>query len=324
MSENLDRLDDLKQYRQLFTRVTFWEPFVADICQRHHLLPSAPVRIGIPGTCPTFIVGERWVVKFFGRLFDGATSFLVEREAGRLIALDAAIPTAQVIAQGKLRDQDWHWPYLVYRYLPGVSLGELAEQINQQDWQRIAHQLGQITRRIHALPLQGSTVFPADHSAYTRFLTAQRAMCAANHQAWGTLPAHLVAQIEDYLPAVESLVDHSRSAHLIHADLTRDHLLGRVVNGHWQTLGLIDFGDAMTGDVLYELVALHLDLFHGEIQWLHTFLDAYHLSLALRRDLPRKAMATTLLHQFNVLGSLPLEMLQVNTLAELASRLWGE
>ncbi|MBE0699083.1 MAG: phosphotransferase, partial [Anaerolineaceae bacterium] len=131
-------------------------------------------------------------------------------------------------------------------------------------------------------------------------------------------------QIEKFLPPLETLVDHNRPVHLIHSDLTRDHLLGQVVEGRWQTLGLIDFGDAMTGDLLYELAALHLDLFRGDRRLLSTFLAAYGLNPAERSGLARKALATALLHQFNVFGGLPPEMLQVKTLEALAETLWGE
>ena len=82
--EELDLLDDINNYRRLFTSVEFWEPYVKEVCRRQNLIPDGPVRIGVPGTCPTFITAERWVIKFFGRLFEGGTAFAVEREAGRL------------------------------------------------------------------------------------------------------------------------------------------------------------------------------------------------------------------------------------------------
>jgi hygromycin-B 7''-O-kinase len=38
---------------------------------------------------------------------------------------------------------------------------------------------------------------------------------------------------------------------------------------------LIDFGDAMVGDLHYELAALHLDLFDCDKRLLRQFLDHY-------------------------------------------------
>ncbi len=321
--KDLALLDDIDNYRSLFTSVEFWEPAVKIVCQRHNLAPNGPVRIGVPGTCPTFITAERWVIKFFGRLFEGGKSFAVEKEAGQLVALDPAIPAAQVIAQGELGAGGWPWPYLVYAYIPGISLGELAGQVAEEDWLRIAHELGEIVRRLHALPLDNSTVFPNNTRSYLQFLQAQRAACVANHRSWGSLPAHLIEQIENFLPPLDTLIDHSRPAHLIHADLTRDHLLGQVVNRRWTTLGLIDFGDAMTGDLLYELAALHFDLFRGRRQLLNTFLDAYGLDAPARRGLARRAMATALLHQFDLFSGLAQETLQTSSLEALTEVLWG-
>jgi hypothetical protein len=320
---SLDLLEDIDHYRRLFTSVPFWEAYVKEVCRRHGLRPDTPVRAGVPGTCPVFIAGERWLIKFFGRLFGGGNSFQAEREAGGLMRLAPAIPVAPIIAQGELGGDSWPWPYIVYLYLPGASLEEMAGQISEEDWQAIACEMGVTLRRLHALPLTGSAVFPPNLDAYCALLAAQRAACTANHYAWGSLPSHLVDQIEGFLPPLDDLVDRTCPAHLIHADLTRDHLLGRIVEGRWQTLGLIDFGDAMTGDLSYELAALQLDMFRGDRRLLNIFLDAYGLDVVQRSGLARRAMATALLHQFDVFCLLPRKLLHMQTLEELADVLWG-
>jgi hygromycin-B 7''-O-kinase len=322
--KDLELLDNLDHYRHLFTSVDFWQPAVEEICRRHNLAPDGPVRIGVPGTCPTFIVGERWVVKFFGRLFEGGESFAIEKAAGALAAQDPAIPIATVLAHGFLREEDWPWPYLVYAFIPGASLGELAEQITAEDWLNIARELGETTRRLHALPLSGSPVFPDSQQPYLQFLQAQRAAVVEHHRQWGSLPPHLIEQIEYFIPPLETLITPGHPAHLIHADLTRDHLLGNISTGHWQTLGLIDFGDAMTGDLLYELAALHMDLFRGDRRLLSVFLDAYGIDSQTRASLPRKALATSLLHQFDLFSLLPEVLPDAPSLEALAVALWGD
>jgi hygromycin-B 7''-O-kinase len=318
----LDPLDNLEAYRRLFTDTALWKPYAQQVCRRHNLAPCEPVRAGVPGTYPAFIVGERWMVKFFGRLFEGEQSFRVERAAAALVMGDAAIPSARMASSGALGGSGWPWPYLVFDYIPAASLGEQAGQLGPGEMGRIAAEMGEITRRLHALPLADSEVFPNDHAAHRAFLAAQRAVCASNHRAWGSLPARLVDQTEGFLPPVEELVDDTRPPHLIHADLTRDHLLGRVEDGQWKTLALIDYGDAMTGGLLYELAALHLDLFGGDRALLAAFLDAYGMSRAQRDGLPRRAMAACLLHRFNVLACLPSQRLQADSLAALAQEIW--
>lgn len=322
----LSALEDLEAYCRLFTDIPLWAPYVREVCARHHL-SCDDVHTGVPGTCPVFLVSvagaRRWVVKFFGRLFDGAQCFAAEREAGRLVGQDPRIRTAGLVATGELGGEGWPWPYLVFDYIQGVSLGEVFEQIAPEDRLRAARELGDTVRRIHALPLQGSTVFPNSFETYLRFLEDQRVEVAARHYQWSSLPAHLVAQIDAFLPPLDTLLGSARTPHLIHADLTRDHLLGRLENGRWTSLAVIDFGDAMTGSFYYELAALHLDLFAGDSRLLAAFLDAYHLPAAQRADLPRRALATALLHQFNVFAALPPAVLQADTLHTLAQRLWG-
>jgi Ser/Thr protein kinase RdoA (MazF antagonist) len=129
--------------------------------------------------------------------------------------------------------------------------------------------------------------------------------------------------VEQYLSANDDFFQGGSDC-FIHADLTRDHFLGRLVDGHWSTMAVIDFGDAMLGNIYYELVALHLDLFDCDKRLLKTFLAAY--SLPSDRDFVHKMMVTSLLHQFDVnayLFALKPELREFPTLDELAERLWN-
>lgn len=323
----LSALNDFDTYCRRFTDVDLWAPYVREVCRRH-ALPCERVHLGVPGTCPVFLVDQTWVVKFYGRLFDGAKGFAAEHEAGRLVGLDPLTRTAKLAAEGdllagdKLDENEWRWPYLVFEFIQGTSLGEVRDQVSFDDQLRLARELGDTIRRIHGLPLEGSPVFPASHEPYQRMIEGQRAGVVKRQREWGILPARLVEGIDGFLPSVADLVDLTCPPHLIHADLTRDHLLGRLENGRWTSLAIIDFGDAMTGDFLYELSALHLDLFGSDRRMLANFLDAYGLPAEKRADLPRKALATALLHQFNVFAAAPKEVLEAESLEELAERLY--
>ncbi len=326
MAHDLAALDQIEGYRNLFTDVDFWTPYVREVCRRHGLLPGDAIRTGIPGTCPTFMVDERWVVKFFGRLFDGGNSFVVEQEVGRLVrSADKpnTLGAARVLASGALGGPGWPWPYLVFEYIPGISIGEAAGQIPFEDRLCAAGDMGETARWLHGLALQDSSVFPNTHTAYRQFLEKQRAGVVERQREWGSLPPRLVEQIDGFIPELDSLVDTTRPPHLIHADLTRDHLLGRIENGRWTSLAVIDFGDAMTGDLLYELGSLHLDQFGGDRRLLAAFLEAYGLPAQARGALPRKALATALLHRFNLFSGIAEEILDTESLEELAGRLWS-
>ena len=322
----LAQFDTLDFYQRSFMDARAWRPYVRVVCFRHRLLPCQAVR-WLAGTYPTFIVDERRVVKFFGQLFDGELAFATEREAARLLAKDGSFPAPRVLAEGRLLagETGWLWPYLIYEFVPGISMGEVDHQVAPADMPGMAHELGKLTRRLHALPLEDSALFRPTWEFYLDTLRLQARGCQENHRRWGTLPERLVEQIEAFLLPVDTLIEASMPPHFIHADLTRDHLIGRLQGGRWQTLSLIDFGDAMVGSLYYELIALHLDLFACDPRLLGAFLQSYGADEASRPDFPRKAMSTTLLHCFNVLECVRLacpSLLQVDTLDELAILLW--
>ena len=329
-TQPLAALDTMEGYRRLFTDVGLWSPFVETVLRKHDLEPRGPVRLGIPGTCPAFAVGERWVVKFFGRLFDGGRSFATEREAARLTALDPRIRAVPAAAVGTLGGAGWPWPYLVFPFIKGTSIGAAAGSLPYAARLTMAAELGEMIRRLHALPVGGSPVFANTHAAYRQFLEEQRAGLTERLRAWGSLPERLIEAAEVFVPVPDALMDLDRPPHLIHADLTGDHLLGEVVgsgqDSAWHTNALIDFGDARTGDLLYELGPLQLDLFGGDRGLLGAFLDAYGLPPARREALPEQALATALLHQFDLFGGYAEEAraaADLADLADLAQRLFG-
>jgi hygromycin-B 7''-O-kinase len=338
----LDSFDSLEYYREHFMDLAVWEPFVREVCTRRGL-ESELLRPGLAGTYPTFIAGERWVIKFFGRLFDGAEGHAVEQEAAHLLRGWQALPVAQVVAEGMLREEAgianpggaeraggverWHWPYLVYNFLPGTSIGEVYEQVSPAEKLRLAHELGGVIRQLHSLPLPEQGLLRRDWAPFRTFIQGQYAGCVQRlEDSPQALPPHLLAQVADFLLPFTELIDESRPPCFLHGDLTRDHLLGELREGRWHTSGWIDFGDARAGSPDYEWVALHLDLFDGDRALLGAFLNAYGLPRAQRAGFARRALVYTLLFPFNVIGwhlhERP-ELREVGTLEELAEQMWG-
>lgn len=323
----LPQLETIEGYRRYFMDLASWRPHVQTVCRRHDGLTGREVRPGLAGTYPTFIVDDRWVVKFYGRLFDGALGFETERDVGALLASTPEIPAPAILASGDLcpGSSAWPWPYLIFEFIPGVSIGEVYEQVSLDDKLALARYLGEVTGRLHRLPVAGSTVFRPSWDTYLDLLRAQRARCAATHRGWGTLPEPLIEQIESYALPAEALVDPDTPPYLIHADLTRDHILGRLCGGRWTTSAIIDFGDAMVGNLYYELSALHLDLFGCDKRLLRAYLDAYGVDERTRQGLPARAMSAALLHRFGVLSgafeSRP-DARGAETLDDLATLLW--
>jgi hygromycin-B 7''-O-kinase len=324
----LAALSDINPYRLYFTDSRLWTPYVQEIARRHGLGQGRLVRAGLAGTFPTFIVDQACVVKLFGELFDGEKSFTAEKNTNEFLAQTGSWPVPALIASGRLDPSGtgWPWPYLIFEYIPGISLGEQSATVSHENRIVLAGEVGRFCRRLHDLPLPHGGAFLPSWDLYIDFLTERRAHCAADQASWGHLPERLVSQIDAFLPPVEALIPPGKPPHLIHADLTRDHLLGRIDHGRWETTGIIDFGDARVGDIYYEIVALHLDLFAGDKRLLAAFVQSYGVDGWLSEDFPRKAMAITLMHQFDVLALLDQNLpqaIEAATLNDLAELIWG-
>jgi aminoglycoside phosphotransferase (APT) family kinase protein len=287
-SSTLQILNSREGYAAHFMDLDLWEPLLRKVCDRHRFR-CGKVSSGVPGSFPTFIVemegghGPRAcdavVVKFFGPLYGGLSSFSMERELGRWIDLQSLpIASPGILAEGQL-NHDWY--YLIFEYVAGMSLGQAWDKLSQDERINIACLMGEYTRCLHSITPDQTRKLPLSIQPaldrFTGFLRQQHQSCQTNHQAWKDLPAHLLDQLKGFVLPVDDLIDPFAPPHLIHADLTGDHLLGRMVSGKWQTLAIIDWGDAMTGNLLYELVALHLDLFHSDKQLLRACLEAYGL-----------------------------------------------
>ena len=322
MTHPLDQLDRLDRYVALFTDAAFFCPYVEEVCRRHALEPDNPVRVGVPGTCPVFIVAGRWLVKFFGRLFDGERAFSVERAAAALLSEHPVMPVPRLLGEGALDPPGaaWPWPYLIYEYIDGISIGEVFDRISLEDRLRVVRQMGRWTRALHSLPIPPGGPFAADFGPHLQFLEAQHPGCAQRLKGWGSFPERLLPQVAEYLLAAEALILPGEAVHLIHADLTTDHLLGRLDGGRWTSLAVIDFGDAVTGGLLYELAALHSGLLAGDRALLEAFLDAYGYSGPTGPDFARRAMTCSLLHQFDVFNGL--DRFPVDSLEELGEKIW--
>ncbi len=323
----LSPLYTLDGYRRYFTDARFWEPFVLLVSARERIPVDRPPRSGLPGTFPTFIVSDHWVVKFFGPLFDGPSSYQVELAASQLLA-PHGLPIPALLGCGNLYPPgtaEFPWPYLIYEYIPSPCIGEVYDQVSFGSMQTLARQLGKLLHRMHSLPLQPGSVLSECWDHYLEHLTRLSADCQARHTAWGSLAPHLLAEIPGYLLPPPALLPPSASPSLIHADLTQDHLLGDLQDGDWRLSAIIDFGDALSGDLFYELVVLHLEIFNADWRLLREFLAAYQPSPFHRQDFIHKAMTLTLLHPYDAFA-LPFAhrpaLRQVNSMGELASSLW--
>jgi hygromycin-B 7''-O-kinase len=313
-------------YAGVFTDATHWRPYVEAVCGRHGLGLCQEVRAGYPGTHAVFLVDGRYAVKLYTHLFGAGRDAVVEREVYGAIARAGDVRAPALVAAGELFPDGygWRWPYIVTTVVPGERFGDVRERLSLEERQEVAGYLGLLVRRVHELPTEGE-LLGRTWDGYLGFLREQREGCAARHRAWGSLPGRLIDQIDTYLLPVEELVDRGNAPVLLHGDLTEDHLLGEWQDGRWIAAGLIDFGDARTGDWLYDLIALHIDLFRCDNAMLGAFLAAYGAGVGPREGFARRMLGLSLLYPHNdfgtVMRAVP-EAATAGSLEELAALLW--
>ncbi len=342
---------DKLYYSAHFMDLAIWEPYVYQVSKQHGF-GCKRVIPGLPGSFPTFIVElaaeavqpqfGSIVVKFFGPLFDGADSFRFEQSMEHFLAQQSLmVRSPSILASGRLALEWW---YLVFEHIPGVSIGQLKQQLSTDAWEGVAVQMGAFMKALHSATATTLPIIPSPTSAmvwdgFVDFLERQRAHCYVNHQKWNDLPSHLLEQVQDFILPVEQLLDLSALPHLIHADLTGNHLLGELAPtpelsatvlqsppvgaAVWHTLAIIDWGDTRVGNILYELVALYLDLFQADKHLLRICLEVYGLSVFYCQNFPRKALNMVLLHQFPMPASVYAPHQDALTLQELAERLFS-
>lgn len=338
-------------YTAHFMDLAMWEPFLRRVCIQHGF-GCFRIDPGIPGTFPTFIVElnpainrtpyQSVVVKFFGPLFNGADSFRIEKELGQWLSWHSLpIGSPAILADGTL---DKAWSYLIFEKAQGVGIRQVGQSLSTHVWRVVAEQMGLFMKRLHtvsAINLPEITQRPGalGWSSFMDFLESQRASCLVNHQQWADLPSQFLPQVQDFLLPLEELLDLSSPPHLIHADLTGDHLLGQLAvdrqaqstvadpllqtRPEWDTLAIIDWGDARIGNILYELVALHLGLFQADKRLLKNCLEIYGLPDFYRQDFARKALCMILLHQFPMPTRVYAPYIHVQSMNELAQGLFG-
>lgn len=317
----LPRIGSAEEYARLLHELEPWRTAVLGVCRREGApIDSPALRLGLVGTYPTVIVADRWVVKLIGPWWSGPESFAAEADAYDLLDADPSLPVPRRLAQGELVPGEWR--YLVLSFIPGVPLSAVFDQLTAEARLEVARWVGGAVRQLNQLPLRPGRALQPDWEPFVRFLTEQRGRATERHRGWGSLPPHLLHQLDDWLPPIEALVDRSQPPVFVHGDLHGDHILGVVDGKRFRPTGILDFTDVQIGDAYYELGAVQRDAFRCDRSMLAAYREAAGLPDPGQLGFARRALKYLLLHDFDQLADLPW-LAEVETLDELADRMFG-
>ena len=314
---------DLQSWAKVFQDPDVWRPAIDEIWRMHQLGRVESVEQGFPGSNAVFLVNHLYWVKISWPFEN--SGFEHELECYRMLApYRSTLLCPAVLVHGTLHDaRDWR--YFVMEDVPGKRLADVWDGVARTDQIEIAEHLGGMVRQLHSVPLDGLTIIPASTQSWVDFVQERIVTCVADFQQRGGMPAHLLAQVPDYLEEAQPLSPEDLTPVLMHGDVTEDHVLLSQVAGHWRITGFIDYGDALVGHSEYEFTCVHLGPFGRDGELTRRFLDAYGWDRWDAEHFARRLMAYCVIHPWFRFENFVEELggdENVRTLQDLERGLW--
>jgi hygromycin-B 7''-O-kinase len=261
-----------------------------EICACHGL-PASELTAARDGTTVVFLT-ERHVIKLYPPFWESgaaAESTILAHVEGKL-----GVPTPAVLATGQLDG----WPYLVMTRLQGVILVDVWQGLAEPHRRSVAHQLGEILARLHALPTRALSDHQVLTERWRRLLARPIEECVAIHRGHGA-PETWLAQLPAFFERRPPLHPLEFAPVLVNGDVHWWHLLVAERDGGWSLVGLFDFDDAMLGWWEAELAAPALFFLGRQPSVLAACLRGYGGErLVTDEGLARRLMAYALLNRY--------------------------
>jgi hygromycin-B 7''-O-kinase len=262
-----------------------WRPALHTLAVRHGY-PDEPATRFASGQGPVFAASGQLVVK----LVPWFWAHVVQREAEclRYFAGKTSLPVARIAAEGTL--EDWH--YVVLSRLPGEQLDQVWPQLPRPDRMKLAGGFGALLRELHRIPV--GTLRPGG-IAWAQFLE-HRVASWTERRDLDRLPPPLREDGPRFLAAAGAQ-GATGPLVLLHGDLAPENALVERDAAGWRFSGLLDFGNAMVGDPLFDLTAPTVLLAPGQGEIVNRILAGYHgADTPGAKPLRARLMALTLIH----------------------------
>jgi hygromycin-B 7''-O-kinase len=247
---------------------------------------AALARVGAPlgelrgvtedATNVVFELGDVYFFKAYPPFFGGRERLHHEAMALRVLATNPEVPAPTVAYRGELDPDatDWKWPFLVLPRLPGKPYSLYWNQASNAEQAMAARSIGKLLREIHRsgpgheLPIAVTKSWPG---GFGEFLERNREWKRHLSEMQG-------AAIWDDLMAADVRSLGQGWGVLLHGDFDLSHLLS---DGPKIT-GVLDFGDVLIGDPIYDFVTVAIWTFDRHPELLQAFAEGYGLTLDAR------------------------------------------
>jgi aminoglycoside phosphotransferase (APT) family kinase protein len=218
-------------------------PLLSDAALRE----AVPVEGGLVNTLYRVALDREDAVYALRVYAAGPAAF--ERERQLLSRLASMLPVPEVLladASGQRCDH----PYLVYRWIEGITLNECRRASAPEAFLTLAEPLGRLLARIASLPAPDDLVEPIQIAARLSRADEQLRSGLARER----LGATLADRIRDRLTLLQAL---ERTCGLVHGDLGGRNILVKSTRaGEWEISGVIDWEAAGVGSALWDVGSL--------------------------------------------------------------------
>ena len=289
----LIRVDSWDDWTRIYNDASVWQPLVDAICVREGI-SYRQLRSASANSNAVFLLDLAYALKIYSPFWD---EFEFEQTLLEALNDHEEIPVPDVLGYGRIADGGGvSWPYLITRYCKARPFSEIRGELSDKDARSLAAQLGGIVRAIHDLDV-GQLASDTTERVWTDVVSERRRKALAELTEAGVLADILVEPLESLLDEAIA-ADLPGSRIVVHGDLGADHVLCAQVEGGWTIEALIDFGDAKIGVLEYEWMPVWMGFCGRDPALARALIDGYGPDLLVDGDVPKRAVAWTLLHDF--------------------------
>lgn len=286
----IDPVDFDERFRVDFSA---WRQVIAEIAEAHDL-PTEPIRPFDGGSNLVAEVDRRWVVKVFPDFHRHQWESEC-RVLPHFQGLPVRVP--ELVAWG---ERDDGYTYVVMSRLPGETLEDHWEDLSRGERAGLLRDIGHLMAAAHAAPAAGLADL---EPRWERFLPTQLGQCRPRHLRLGA-PAWVTGRLEAFALEALPALDLSPPHVVLTGEYTPFNLLFDDVDRRPTLSGMIDFGDAMVGPAVYDVLGPAVFLAGGDPVLLGAFFDALQLlPWPLPEHLRRGLLALLLLHRYSDLDA---------------------
>lgn len=309
MSKLLPEIQTGAEFSELFQQDLIWRPALEHLVKELNL--QGPIRRANRGSHIVYRIGDQWL-KLMAPIYSKDMAYELEglkSTQGRL-----SVKTPEIRHIGELES----WPYVVMSDVPGVRIGDVYSELNQQNQISLATEIARITTEISEIRPSAEIKQRADWNVFIQ----QQYMNVYEHHKARKMEEPWLAGLKEFISKFDVKDFMTSRPKFLHSDLTFDHFLLSQTNGQYKVSAVIDFADCRCGHPEYEMPASAIFIFKGNAPALTAYVQTMNLeSLAGSPSISEKLMAWTLLHQFSNLAAYfdkEMKMIQPGNFSELS------